>query len=245
MSESGFETYLIMKHGKRWEIKNKIEKVERKLKYMLSGDNNARFSKYLTSLSSPSDILNCERGGVKELSSLEEEVLKEKVSAEASYGERFSDNGQVYDWNKEKKESLEIWKIYLAIKLRTLNSQHPQNHRLRAVSLFPWSVAQNTRDTQMTTRVTEGAKRERHDLVSRVSRPRRSTFARACTLLTKSEESESRHTSCLMGGKSPSDKLMSRKENEGLARNQPQKHGQNHAKIQHIGSIKDLRPQNT
>ena len=108
MSESGFETYLIMEHGKRWEIKNKIEKVERKLKYMLSGDNNARFSKYLTSLSSPSDILNCERGGVKELSSLEEEVLKEKVSAEASYGERFSDNGQVYDWNKEKKESLEI-----------------------------------------------------------------------------------------------------------------------------------------
>ena len=190
MSESGFETYLIMKHGKRWEIKNKIEKVERKLKYMLSGDNNARFSKYLTSLSSPSDILNCERGGVKELSSLEEEVLKEKVSAEASYGERFSDNGQVYDWNKEKKESLEIWKIYLAIKLRTLNSQHPQNHRLRTVSLFPWSVAQNTRDTQMTTRVTEGAKRERHDLVSRVSRPRRSTLARACTLLTKSEETE-------------------------------------------------------
>ena len=190
MSESGFETYLIMKHGKRWEIKNKIEKVERKLKYMLSGDNNARFSKYLTSLSSPSDILNCERGGVKELSSLEEEVLKEKVSAEASYGERFSDNDQVYDWNKEKKESLEIWKIYLAIKLRTLNSQHPQNHRLRTVSLFPWSVAQNTRDTQMTTRVTEGAKREKHDLVSRVSRPRRSTLARACTLLTKSEETE-------------------------------------------------------
>ena len=190
MSESGFETYLIMDHGKRWEIKDKIEKVERKLKYMLSGDNNARLSKYLTSLSSPSDILNCERGGVKELSSLEEEVLKEKVSAEASYGERFSDNGQVYDWNKEKKESLEIWKIYLAIKLRTLNSQHPQNHRLRAVSLFPWSVAQNTRDTQMTTRVTEGAKRERHDLVSRVSRPRRSTLARACTLLTKSEEKE-------------------------------------------------------
>ena len=135
MSESGFETYLIMEHGKRWEIKNKIKKVERKLKYMLSGDNNARFSKYLTSLSSPSDILNCERGGVKELSSLEEEVLKEKVSAEASYGERFSDNGQVYDWNKEKKESLEIWKIYLAIKLRTLNSQHPQTTSSLSFSL--------------------------------------------------------------------------------------------------------------
>ena len=39
---------------------------------MLSDD------KYLTSLSSPSDIPNCERG-VKELPSLEEEVLKEKA----------------------------------------------------------------------------------------------------------------------------------------------------------------------
>ena len=73
---------------------------------MLSDDNNARFDKYLTSLSSPSDILNCERG-VKELSSLEEAVLKEKVSAEESYGEQFSDNGQISDWNKEKKEYLE------------------------------------------------------------------------------------------------------------------------------------------
>ena len=45
---------------KRLEIKNKIEKVERKLKYMLSDDNNARFGKYLTLLFSPSDILNCE-----------------------------------------------------------------------------------------------------------------------------------------------------------------------------------------
>ena len=63
-----------MEYGKRWKIKNKIEKVERKLaKYMLSDDINARFGEYLTSLSSPSDILNCERG-VKELSSLEEEV---------------------------------------------------------------------------------------------------------------------------------------------------------------------------
>ena len=52
--------YLIIKRGKRWEIKNKIEKVEMKLKYMLSDDNNARFGKYLTSLSSPSDTLNCE-----------------------------------------------------------------------------------------------------------------------------------------------------------------------------------------
>ena len=73
MSESEFETYFIMECGKRWKIKNKIEKVERKLKYMLSDDINARFGEYLTSLSTPSDILNCERR-VKELSSLEEEV---------------------------------------------------------------------------------------------------------------------------------------------------------------------------
>ena len=37
------------------------------------------------------------------------------------------------------------------------------DHRQRAVSLFSWSVEQNARDTQMTTRVTEGARRERHD----------------------------------------------------------------------------------
>ena len=36
------------------------------------------------------------------------------------------------------------------------------NFRLRAVSLFPWSIEQNARDTQMTTRVTQGARRERH-----------------------------------------------------------------------------------
>ena len=63
--------------------------------------------------------------------------------------------------------------------------------RLRAVSLFSWSVEQNARDKQMTTRVTEGARRERHDaLVSRVSRLRRSTLARACTPLTKFTKSE-------------------------------------------------------
>ena len=33
--------------------------------------------------------------------------------------------------------------------------------RLRTVSLFSWSVEQNARDTQMTTRLTEGARRER------------------------------------------------------------------------------------
>ena len=106
MSESGFDTYLIMESGKRWKIKDKVEKKKRRLKYMLSDDNNDRFGKYLTSLSSPSDILSCEWGD-KELSSLEEEVLKAKVSAEERYGEQFSDNGQICNWNKEKKEYLE------------------------------------------------------------------------------------------------------------------------------------------
>ena len=90
-------------------------------------------------------------------------------------------------------------------------SKNEQKFRLRAVSPFSLSVEQNAWDTQMTTR--EGARRERHDkrettrkarenglspssnflaatLVSRVSRPSRSTLARACTPLTKSEEKE-------------------------------------------------------
>ena len=73
--------------------------------------------------------------------------------------------------------------------------------RLRAVSLFSWSVEQNARDTQMTTRVTGEARQKRAvsvftsraaALVSRVSQLRRLTFARAsaCTPLTKSEEKE-------------------------------------------------------
>ena len=37
--------------------------------------------------------------------------------------------------------------------------------RLRAVSLFSWSVEQNTRDTQITTRVTKGARRKRLDII--------------------------------------------------------------------------------
>ena len=41
------------------------------------------------------------------MSSLKKEVLKEKVSAEERYGEKLSDNGQIYNWNKEKKEYLE------------------------------------------------------------------------------------------------------------------------------------------
>ena len=69
--------------------------------------------------------------------------------------------------------------------------------RVRAVSLFSLSVEENARDTQMTTRVTEGERREGHDkrettlfssrapaLVSRVSRHCRLALARACTPLT-------------------------------------------------------------
>ena len=54
-------------------------------------------------------------------------------------------------------------------RVRRAGIVHKLEHsRLRAVSLFSWSVEQNARDTQMTTRVTEGAA-----LVSRVSRLRR------------------------------------------------------------------------
>ena len=52
--------------------------------------------------------------------------------------------------------------------------------RLRAVSLFSWSFEQNVRDTQMTTRVTEGARRER------------AALARECTPHTKRDCSQSK-----------------------------------------------------
>ena len=69
--------------------------------------------------------------------------------------------------------------------------------RLRAVSLFSWSVEQNVQDTQMTTRVTEGARRERHDNLFSGCRPRFSRLAASplnararVHFLTKSEEKE-------------------------------------------------------
>ena len=70
---------------------------------------------------------------------------------------------------------------------------HNYDHnRLRAVSLFSWSFEQNVRDTQMTMRVTKGARRERQAaaLVSCLLRLCRSTLALACTPLTESEEKE-------------------------------------------------------
>ena len=64
--------------------------------------------------------------------------------------------------------------------------------RLQAVSLLSLSVERNARDTQTTTCETEGTIRERHDkaLVSGVLQLCRSTLARACTPLTKSDEKE-------------------------------------------------------
>jgi len=53
---------------------------------------------------------------------------------------------------------------------------------------------------------------------------------------------ESRHTTCLLGGKSPSVKLMSRRENKELAKTNLKNMDKTMQKLQHIGSIKDLRP---
>ena len=83
------------------------------------------------------------------------------------------------------------------------NLRYRSRPRLRAVSLFSWSIKQNARDTQMTTQVywrreTGEVRKKRDSLfssraaahVSRNSRLRRSTLARVCTPLTKSKENE-------------------------------------------------------
>ena len=63
--------------------------------------------------------------------------------------------------------------------------------------------------------------------------------------LELSTPTESRHTTCLLRGKSPSVKLMSRRENKKLAKTNLQNMDKTMQKLRHIGSIKDLRPQNT
>ena len=60
-----------------------------------------------------------------------------------------------------------------------------------------------------------------------------------------STPTESRHTTCFLGGKSPSVKLMSRRENKKIGQNQPKNMDKTMQKLQHIGSIKDLRSKNT
>ena len=64
--------------------------------------------------------------------------------------------------------------------------------------------------------------------------------------LELSTPTESRHTTCLLGGKSPSVKLMSRSEkNKELAKTNLQNIDKTMQELQHIGSIKDLRPKNS
>ena len=63
--------------------------------------------------------------------------------------------------------------------------------------------------------------------------------------LELSAPTESRHTTCFLGGKSPSVKLMSRRENKKIGQNQPKDMDKTMQKLQHIGSIKDLRSKNT
>ena len=74
-----------------------------------------------------------------------------------------------------------------------------------------------------------------------------SVFSPDLELLTPTE---SRHTTCLQGGKSPSVKspsvkLMSGRENKELAKTNLKNMDKTMQKLQHIGSIKDLRPKNS
>ena len=68
---------------------------------------------------------------------------------------------------------------------RTLTSQHLSQavDRVRVVSLFSWSVEQNARDTQMTTRVTEGARRERHNKRETTRKARENGLSRSSDFL--------------------------------------------------------------
>ena len=56
-----------------------------------------------------------------------------------------------------------------------------------------------------------------------------------------STPTESRLTTCLLGGKSPSVKLMSRRENKKIGQNQPNNMDKTMQELQNNGSIKDLR----
>ena len=60
-----------------------------------------------------------------------------------------------------------------------------------------------------------------------------------------STPTESRHTTCLLEGKSPSVQLMSRRENRELAKTNLKNMDRTMQESQHIGSIKDLQPKNS
>ena len=109
MSESVFEAYLFKERGRRWQIKLKLEKLERKLNYLLSEDNSACFGNYLIPLENlkATDIDHCERG-VKEISLIEEIVLKEKSEVRRNYEMLFDKKGQqCKPWAKEQRQYYE------------------------------------------------------------------------------------------------------------------------------------------
>ena len=60
-----------------------------------------------------------------------------------------------------------------------------------------------------------------------------------------STPTESRHNTCLLEGKIPSVKLMSRRENKELAKTNLKNMEKTMHELQHNGSIKDLRPKNS
>ena len=59
------------------------------------------------------------------------------------------------------------WAIFFLIGGSSHRLNFGKFRRLRAVSVFPWSVDQNARNTQMSTRVTEGARQALSFLASR------------------------------------------------------------------------------
>ena len=63
--------------------------------------------------------------------------------------------------------------------------------------------------------------------------------------LELSTPTESRHNTCLLEGKSPSVKLMSRRENKELAKTNLKNMENTMQELQHNGSIKDLRHKNS
>ena len=76
MTECELEEYLFQERKKRRETKIEMEKIEQRVNYLLSNDNDACYDKYLNSQSSVLhfDVSDCERG-VKELSYLEEKLI--------------------------------------------------------------------------------------------------------------------------------------------------------------------------
>ncbi len=121
MGESAFEVYLFKERGKRWELKLKCEKLEKRLNYFLSEDNSACCGQYLIPLNNvkPTDIDHCQRG-VKEISMIEESILKEKSEIQRNYEMLFDKKGQhCKPWAKEQRQYYETLLENLKILLDT------------------------------------------------------------------------------------------------------------------------------